>query len=385
MGGTRDPLPEDIPCMKNEKFGRTGGRAASKESCLTRFQEQMTRTKPKRLVFSGGGTRCLVFLSTLEVLEDHGWLTDVKEWWGTSAGALVAAILAITHTRTHRTSEILFSAPFHLFRDINIANLVNISESWGLDDAHALLREIEALLDAAHPGAAQWTLQDVPGFHAVVADLNAYDTVVCSAARFPTLKLSEAIRASMSLPVFYRPYQSRESEGHIWIDGGLKAAFPWACLASDRDRHEALGFAFERPWSKGPRTFTEYLLSMLHFEDPKQIPRLMAKWPEHILWYPSPPFPAWYVRLGEDDKAMLRGSGEDVGRAWLLKREQSSPGMNGNPPLCEDRCTPSPADPGHHTGGLLEIPRSSDPSSRHQAPSRDSRPCRQPLSRRWSF
>lgn len=345
---------------------------------------------PKRLVFSGGGTRCLVFLSALELLEERGYLRDVKEWWGTSAGALVAALLAISQSNTRRTSDVLFTAHFHKFRDVNIANLVQISDTWGLDDGHALIAEIENLFEALMPGTRHITLAEVPGFHSVVADLNEYKTVVCSAATFPTLKLSEAVRASMSLPVFYRPFHSPVN-GHIFIDGGLKAAFPWACLPSDEAREEALGFAFRRPWASGPpRTFTEYLLCMLHFDDPKRIPIQEKTWPRNILWFASPPFPAWYVRIQEDDIALLKKYGKEAVDEWEKKCLDSKPlpssqGKSGTQQLCEDHCTRSPTSPGHHTGELLDTLRSSGQPSRPQAPSRDPQPYRQHLHRRWSL
>lgn len=336
-------------------------------------------------MFSGGGTRCLIFLSALERLESAGHLHAVVEWWGTSAGSLVAALLALCSSDIQRVSDVLFDAHFHRFRDINISNLVNISNVWGLDDGLALSNEIENLFDKICPGARHFTLSDVPGFHAVVADLNIYETVVCSATTFPTLKLSDAVRASMSLPLFYRPFYSPVN-GHIWIDGGLKAAFPWGCLPSDDAREEALGFAFRRSWIAGPRTFTEYMLCMLHFDDPKRIPEQESRWPRNIMWFDSPPFPAWYVRLREEDVLLLRRMGEKTANDWeQIRLSPSSQERIGNRPSCEDRCIPSQADPVHCTNELLDNPQSSDLALQMKRPFRDLPPYKQPLHRRWSL
>jgi patatin-like phospholipase/acyl hydrolase len=63
---------------------------------------------PSRLVFCGGGTRCLVFLQTLVELENQNRLVNVKEYWGTSAGALLAALLAITKS-AQSVKKIMFT------------------------------------------------------------------------------------------------------------------------------------------------------------------------------------------------------------------------------------------------------------------------------------
>jgi NTE family protein len=334
---------------------------------------------PKRLVFSGGGTRCLVFLPALKRLESQQRLRAVHEWWGTSAGALLAAIMGITKSAV-RTQDILHQTVYDKFRDISLLNMVNFTDTWGLDDGYSMVAEIERILELAKPGGSQMTMSDVSGVRIVVADLNAYETVVCSDATFPTLRIADAIRASMSLPVLYRPFRC-PINGHIWVDGGLRAAFPWECLPSKAAREESLGFAFEKSWIAGPRTFTEYMFSMLHFEDPKMIATYKRQWKQHILWFPSPPFPAWYVRIQEDDKRLLETLGTETIERWFTSHTCSETPQK--KPSSEDHCTPAPACPEHCTDGMSET-RLPCPSP-SQVPSRDLPEHRPPSRRRWSL
>ena len=337
---------------------------------------------PKRLVFSGGGTRCLVFLPALRILQKQKRLDAVSEWWGTSAGALVATLCSITGS-ADRVSEIMENTIYAKFRDVSVVNMVNFTTTWGLDDGHSMVDEITRVLEQAQTGASSWTLADISGLHIVVADLNIYETVVCSAATFPTLKLVDALRASMSLPFFYRPFRC-PINGHLWIDGGLRAAFPWNVLPEGAHK-EALGFAFERPWIQGPSTLTQYLFSMMHFEDPKLILENKRKWP-NILWFPSPPFPAWYVRIQPDDMALLNQLGTSTVEQWLTTpprlTQHSHSKTPETSPSSADHCTPSPVFPPHHTDGLsenrlpLNVPL--------QVPSQDLQLCKKPL-RRWSL
>jgi predicted acylesterase/phospholipase RssA len=309
---------------------------------------------PKRLLFAGGGTRVLVFLSALKRLENSGYLKEVKEWWGTSAGALLATLLAIVQS-VDTISEAMKSIDYTKFRDMNLLNLVQLPISWGLDDGHSLTKEVELLLESVKSGASKLTMADIPGLNIVVADLNIHETVVCSAATFPTLRVVDAIRASMSLPFFYRPFRCPVN-GHIWVDGGLRAHFPWVCLKSDEERREALGFNFEKTWADGPAAFSEYMFSMLHFDEPSKIRHWKEKWKQNILWFPSPPFPAWYVRLQEDDFTILKNMGIHAVESWfsllhLTPTEETSQSRPG----CDRHCTPSPAFPQHRTDGMLGI------------------------------
>jgi predicted acylesterase/phospholipase RssA len=332
---------------------------------------------PRRLVFAGGGTRCLIFLSALKRIEPR--LGKVTEWWGTSAGSLLASLLALTKS-VEKVRDIMYQTNFEAFRDISLLNLVNFTTAWGLDDGQGMVAEIERILELAVPGAAAKTLGDVSGLRIVVADLNCYETVVCSETTFPSLRIVDAIRASMSLPVLYRPFRC-PINGNIWVDGGLRAGFPWECLTAE-ERKEAIGFAFERAWMSGPRTFSEYMFSMLHFEDPKQITTFKKEWRHHILWFPPPPFPAWYTRLKEDDYEMLETMGATVGDEWL-RHALSVPGTPQIPQCSEDHCTPSQEFPRHHTNGMSDIPLLSPSLS--QAPFRDPQ-SHKPLShRRWSL
>ena len=338
---------------------------------------------PARLVFCGGGTRCLVFLQTLVELERTQRLVNVKEYWGASAGALLASLLAVSKSATI-VKQIMFSADYLKFRNIDVSNIFNINKTWGLDDGASLTEEIERLFELMEPGSKTKTLADISGLNIVVADLNTHDTVVCNSESYPSLRVVDAIRASMSLPMLFRPYKHAET-GHYWVDGGLRAHFPWDLLPDDAARSEALGFTFIRSWSGGPKTFTEYLFSMIHFDEPKKMQQQRKDWSNNILWYPSPPFPAWYVRLCKDDYELIDSYGQRMADEWLAK-DVTFPVSLSNTPGKQNVCAPQnthlQSDLGHPTSGpldnriqtILQLQESSSPQS----------PQSQPYVRRWS-
>lgn len=275
----------------------------------------------KRLVFCGGGTRCLVFLQSLLELEKANYLHNVHEYWGTSAGALVASMMALTKS-TSKTKDILFSTEFMRFRDVDISNLLGIQSSWGLDDGTSLVRELERIFELVEPGSKSKRMIDISGLHIVCADMTIHETIVCNSKTFPTMRVVDAVRASMSLPIMFRPYIHPES-GHLWVDGAVRENFPWNVLPSDTERAESLGFAFEKSWLGGPKTFSEYMFSMLHFDEPKKMRKQKQEWPNNILWYKPPPFPPWFIRLQTEDFELMDSIGSKVAKDWITSHALS--------------------------------------------------------------
>jgi len=324
-----------------------------------------------------------MFAQTLVELEKQNRLVAVKDYWGTSAGALVAALLAISKSPS-RVKDVMFKANYTNWRNFDVTNLLNITSTWGLDDGKSLTDEIETVFEMLQPGSKTKKLADISGLHIVVSDLHSHETVVVNSESYPELRVVDAIRASMSLPLFFRPFRHPVT-GHLWVDGAIRAHFPWEVLPNDESRREALGFTFEKSWSDGPQTFMEYLFSMIHFDEPRKIADLRKRWSRNIVWYPPPPYPAWYVRLKPEDFTMIETIGKQAAEQWLMLGgdSTSNQGTIGNQNVSGLPCIPAPSSRQDRTTGMLDTPAHPQPS-----PPQDSLPHPAPstprASRRWS-
>jgi predicted acylesterase/phospholipase RssA len=341
-------------------------------------------TYPKRLVFSGGGTRCLVFASCLVELQQAGRLEAVESAWGTSAGALVAALFLLAKSAV-RVRDILYSANFTKFINIDPANLLLFSQAWGLDSGATLTEELERLLELTGAGNSRLRLRDIPAFTAIVTDLTTREILCCNSTAFPDMMLVDAIRASMCLPFFFTPF--RAPNGHVWVDGGIQANLAWDVLPDDAARSESLGFAFEPvAASQGPRTLHEYLFSIAHFNEPKKIRSLQSTWTSNILWCARPPYPLWFVRFRAEDYELVDAIGQAAAATWLSAATPTSsgpPAMPAAPPVCAPPHTPLQEHPAHHTTELLGSQIPCGPSV-PVGSSRPQWPQSSPASRRWS-
>jgi hypothetical protein len=301
---------------------------------------------PKTLVFSGGGTRCLVFLPALIELQKRGHLSRVKEIWGTSAGSLLGSLYALSYD-AQKVYDAMYKADFTKFRDIDVTNIFNIMTTWGLDDGKSLVAMIEDLLEQVEPGSKTKTMSELPTMNIIVSDLTLRETVVVNATTFPKLRLVEAIRASMSFPFFLRPYITETK--HIWIDGGLIHNFPWHLLPSDQARAEALGFAFLRKDDGAIQSLTQYIFAIINFNKRKHAYQL-----SNVILFPIPAYPLYYIKFNDEDYAMVENISMTTVTAWLSTYDLGRlPGTSEIPGQSAGQNTPSPTSPASHTIGSL--------------------------------
>lgn len=358
------------------------------------------RFEPTGLILSGGGTRCLAYGELLVLLENAGHLTKVTKMWGTSAGALVGMLYILCRSAA-RVKSLLWELDFSTLRNVEVSNLLNIVNTWAMDDGHAMLAGIEKLMETAIPGSSSWRLRDCPGIHTIIADLTRGVTLVVSAANYPNLRVAEAVRASMTLPIYVKPYIS--PEGHYWVDGGLRANFPWFQVAEE-DRASAIAFRFSSGERKSPRNLNEFIHSMVHFDEPKKDFALHG---QNIIEIPTPPYPAWFLRLRPTDYELVSALALQSFDVWVSRRSKPSvasaegnalfasltnvrlgdsmcpPETSGSPPPSAPPCTHPPTSPLHCTaessGNHLACPTPSQDSSQPLLP-----PLTRP-SRRWSL
>ena len=273
---------------------------------------------PKHLVFAGGGPRCLSFLGALEVLHTKKVFNTVSNYWGNSAGAIVATFMSMKIPMP-KLRTIFETLDFTRFRDIDLTNIVSFGETWGLDSGEAFTKHMKELLEVAKPGSSHYTLQELPGLHIAAADLTETKMVILDGTTFPTLKVVDALRASTSIPFFYRPFRNPVN-GHLLVDGAIGANFPWALLPSDEDRKAAIGFNFKiYDVSKEPQSLSEFIPKILNFrESCRKLDSSKIIDEPNIINFNVRGFPAWHLALKKSDRDELISIGEKTIQEWLL-------------------------------------------------------------------
>ena len=186
----------------------------------------------KNLVFEGGGVKGIAYVGALEKLNERGILQNIERVAGTSAGAMVAVLVGLGYNAKD-ICDILWSINFQNFmdsswgyiRDIN--RLINdygwykgdfVRDLMGGDikdktgDSETTFGQLQAMKEKGKP------FKDI---HLIGADLSTGYSKVFNADTTPDVKIADAARVSMSIPLFFAAVKGVNGDDHVYVDGGL--------------------------------------------------------------------------------------------------------------------------------------------------------------------
>ena len=186
----------------------------------------------KNLVFEGGGVKGIAYVGALEKLNERGILQNIERVAGTSAGAMVAVLVGLGYTAKD-ISDILWDINFQNFMDSSwgyirdIDRLINdygwykgdffrnlmggyIKDKTG--DSETTFRQLQAMREKGKP------FKDI---HLIGTDLSTGYSKVFNADATPDVKIADAARISMSIPLFFAAVKGVNGDDHVYVDGGL--------------------------------------------------------------------------------------------------------------------------------------------------------------------
>jgi NTE family protein len=181
------------------------------------------------LAFKGGGVLGIAYAGALQVLQDQNILQQVQRVAGTSAGAITAALVSLRYT-AQEIYSIVQATDFSSFEDKE--NPLRIATKYGLYEGDAFLewtqQHITAKGFSANATFADLQAKGMMDLHVFSTDLNAKALKHFSYETTPTVIVAEAVRASMSIPLFFKAWQfsNNTPDDHIYVDGGMVYNFP---------------------------------------------------------------------------------------------------------------------------------------------------------------
>ncbi len=208
---------------------------------------QTPEMKVDNLVFEGAGIRGIAYCGALEELEKRGILQQVDHIAGTSSGAITATLLCLGYTY-NEIFEIVGSTDFGKFNDGGwgfAGGMYRMKKKLGFYRGNAFREWLEVLIerktknkDITFIELAVLASSNQQFKNLVVAStsLNHQVTLYFSAETYPQMRLSDAVRASMAVPLYFepmiidqngKPVSEREilPEHHVCVDGGFTANF----------------------------------------------------------------------------------------------------------------------------------------------------------------
>jgi len=196
------------------------------------------------IVVNGGGPLLLNMYGALKKsnqlkLWEH---KNIKSYYGTSAGAILSLLLALNFD-WEETDAFLINCPWSNFLNFNVLEIYNYYLNNGISDKTfvygfftPLFRAKDIDLDITFAQLYEKINADI---HMFATSFKTFEITEFSKDMTPNVKVLEAIYASTSVPIIFKPMKI---DGEIYIDGSVYLHYPLSkCLEKNIDPQTVLG------------------------------------------------------------------------------------------------------------------------------------------------
>lgn len=199
----------------------------------------------KHLVISGGGPSMLQYISSIQYLNENNILdlNNIESIYGTSAGSIVAVLLALKYD-WETLNDYIIQRPWHELFHLKINYIFDAYKNKGIYTKTIVEKVFKPLLDAKDI-PIDISLKDFYEYskieiHFFSFEINQFKTEDISYLTHPNISLIDAIIMSSSIPLLFTPIIM---ENKCYIDGGVCANYPLKyCIDSGKKEDEILGF-----------------------------------------------------------------------------------------------------------------------------------------------
>lgn len=213
----------------------------------------------KNLAIKGGGIRGIAYLGALEVLDQKGILKNIEKVSGASAGAITALLVALNHDfesikkiansldytkvpgepsffrgdidedEVEITQEQIDDAAS---RGIGHTNrIVNLFKYYGIHTSDYIYdwfkEQIESVVGKPDVTFKDFKEAGCKDLYIAVTNISSHSSIMCSYETTPELEVAEAVRVSMTIPIFFEAidFDNIYLRGYFG-DGGVMNNFP---------------------------------------------------------------------------------------------------------------------------------------------------------------
>ena len=184
----------------------------------------------RNLVFEGGGVKGIAYLGAIQVLEEEGIFEQITRVGGTSAGAINALLIAAGFSAS-KMRKVMFSMDFKDFKDDSwgvLRDMKRLSKKYGWHRGNQFRKWLGDLLESEglSRNVTFSGLQLATGnaLFVYATNLSTHFGEVYSPEHTPRMRVVDAVRRSMSIPLFFTAV--RDDREDIFVDGGLLNNYP---------------------------------------------------------------------------------------------------------------------------------------------------------------
>ena len=210
------------------------------------IDHEFKRNLYRNLVFKGGGVRGIAYMGALEVLDEFRIVENIQRVAGTSAGAIAAAMVSF-RLSVPETKKLFNSLDFkkvpQTTTSVNRLKVLQFLEDessrrfltkYGWYSSEYFYHWLGSTIAGQCNGNSRATFSDFKDFgfrdlYIVATNVSRQRAEVFSADHTPDVAVADAVRMSMSIPVFFEALRfdgQKFGDGDYYVDGGLYDNFP---------------------------------------------------------------------------------------------------------------------------------------------------------------
>ena len=184
----------------------------------------------RNLVFEGGGVKGIAYVGVLRELQQRGILEKIVRVGGTSAGAINAVLMSLGYT-LEETHEVLSTLDFCKFMDPSgvfwkdVARLI-CKFGWCAGDFFSswIGDLIFEKAGRRNPTFRDLRADDYRDLYLIGTNLSTRFAEVFSAEHTPEMRVVDAVRRSMSIPIYFAAVRDKRKD--VFVDGGVFDNYP---------------------------------------------------------------------------------------------------------------------------------------------------------------
>ena len=196
----------------------------------------------KNLVLSGGGIKGLAICGAIKQLENHGYMKNVKNIYGSSIGAYIAFFLAMGMT-TSQLITLFETVDLSEFQQFDMRLLL---QNFGFDEGNRFANFLKATIKSydINPCITFAEFAKIAKYNIVLVGTNISKSVPAyfSVDSTPDMQVCQALRISGSYPIAFTPINI---DGDLYSDGAIMCPLPYESIPKE-ELKQTLGIAMHR-------------------------------------------------------------------------------------------------------------------------------------------
>jgi len=244
------------------------------------FQLMYSQPAPaiKNLVFEGAGVRGIAYCGAVQEMESKKMMDGIERVGGTSSGAIIALTISLGYSGKE-IENIISKSNFKKFNDggfFFIGGINRLNKYFGWYKGKKIGKWLEKIIKEK-TGNENITFEELhqKGFkdlYITGTSLNKQRAVVFSYESYPKMKVKDAVRISVSIPLYFEPVyidSSGKTFDHpklkqgfdMMVDGGVLENFPIHIFDKQQPDLYTIGFRIDHEPQikndKGDKTLAE--------------------------------------------------------------------------------------------------------------------------------